>query len=58
MSVDTGSSAAVDQEKAKRMIERITRLEKRNIQTKHLSDRDIVEKIKNIIREEAEAYAD
>lgn len=49
---------AVDPEKTRLMIKRIIELEKRNIQTKHSDDRSIVEKIKRIIREEADAYAD
>lgn len=48
----------VDPNKARKMIDRIIRLEKRNIQTKHLRDKDVVDKIKTIIREEAEAYVD
>lgn len=46
----------VDSVKAKKMVDRIIKLEKLNIQTKHLSDRETVEKIKTIIREEADAY--
>ncbi len=49
---------AVDPEKTRLMIKRIIELEKRNIQTKHSDDRSIVEKIKRIIREEADAYVD
>ena len=49
---------AVDPEKTRLMIKRIIELEKRNIQTKHSDDRGIVEKIKRIIREEADAYVD
>lgn len=52
------TSETVDSGKAKKMVDRIIKLEKRNIQTKHLSDREMVEKIKTIIREEADAYAD
>lgn len=48
----------VDPEKTRLMIKRIIELEKRNIQTKHSDDRSIVEKIKRIIREEADAYVD
>lgn len=45
--------------RAKRMRDRIINLEKRNIQTnKSMSDRDVVDRIKKIIREEADAYAD
>ena len=49
---------AVDPEKTRLMIKRIIELEKCNIQTKHSDDRSIVEKIKRIIREEADAYVD
>lgn len=49
---------AVDPEKTRLMIKRIIELEKRNIQTKRSDDRSIVEKIKRIIREEADAYVD
>ena len=52
------SFEGVDPKKARKMIDRIIRLEKRNIQTKHLRDKDVVDKIKTIIREEAEAYVD
>lgn len=48
----------VDPEKTRLMIKRIVELEKRNIQTKHSDDRSMVEKIKKIIREEADAYVD
>lgn len=48
----------VDSNKAQKMIDRIIKLEKRNIQTKQYQDRDMVNKIKEIIREEAEAYVD
>ena len=44
--------------RAKKMMARIIKLEKGNIQTRHYSDRDMVKKIKDIIREEADAYAD
>lgn len=50
--------SSVSPEKAQRMVDRIIKLEKRNIQTKQHSDREMVEKIKAIIREEADAYAD
>ena len=49
----------VDPTRAKRMRERIIKLEKRNIQTnKSLSDKDMVDRIKAIIREEADANVD
>ena len=48
----------ISPEKAKKMIDRIIRLEKRNLRTKQYRDKDMVDKIKAIIREEAEAYAD
>ena len=48
----------IDPNKARKMIDRIIRLEKRNIRTKQYRDKDMVDKIKEIIREEAEAYAD
>ena len=48
----------VDPNIAQKMIDRIIKLEKRNIQTKQYQDRDMVNKIKEIIREEAEAYVD
>ena len=52
-------SSEVDPVRAKRMRERIIKLEKRNIQTnKSLSDKDIVDRIKAIIREEADANVD
>lgn len=40
------------------MMDRIIKQEKRNIQTKQYSDTKMVQKIKEIIREEADAYAD
>ncbi len=42
----------INEEKAKRMIDRIVKLEKTNLQTRHDSDARIIEKIKGIIREE------
>ncbi|MBR2803899.1 MAG: hypothetical protein IKE20_01970 [Eggerthellaceae bacterium] len=49
----------VDPIRAKRMRERIIKLEKRNIQTnKSMSDKDVVDRIKAIIREEADANVD
>lgn len=51
-------ASGVDPKKAQRMIDRIIKLEKRNIQTRHLKDQAMVEQIKAIIREEAEAYVD
>lgn len=48
----------VETKRAKKMIDRIIKLEKNNIHTKHMTDRAMVEKIKTIIREEADAYAD
>lgn len=48
----------VEPKRAKKMIDRIIKLEKNNIHTKHMTDRVMVEKIKTIIREEADAYAD
>ncbi len=49
----------IDPTRAKRMRERIIKLEKRNIQTnKSMSDKDIVDRIKSIIREEADANVD
>lgn len=52
------STVDLDPAKAQKMIDRIIKLEKRNIQTKQYQDREMVAKIKEIIREEAEAYAD
>lgn len=48
----------IDLEKARRMMDRIIKQEKRNIQTKQYSDSKMVQRIKEIIREEADAYAD
>lgn len=48
----------INLEKARRMMDRIIKQEKRNIQTKQYSDSKMVAKIKEIIREEADAYAD
>lgn len=48
----------IDPAKGKRMIERIIRLEKRNLKTKQYPDSEVVKKIKGIIREEADAYVD
>lgn len=48
----------IDPTKGKRMIERIIRFEKRNLKTKQHPDSDVVRKIKEIIREEADAYVD
>lgn len=57
--MDTQNGAdRVDTAKGKRMIERIIKLEKRNIKTRQHSDREVVKKIKDIIREEADAYVD
>lgn len=51
--------SSVDPIRAKRMRERIIKLEKRNIQTnKSMSDKDVVDRIKAIIREEADANVD
>lgn len=58
MSERQDDANSVDPKKAQRMIDRIIKLEKRNIQTRHLKDQAMVEKIKAIIREEAEAYVD
>lgn len=55
---DKNQNDAVEPEKTRLMIKRIIELEKRNIQTKHSDDRGMVEKIKKIIREEADAYVD
>lgn len=52
------AQVSVMDSRTKRMMARIIRLEKDNIQTKHYSDADMVKKIKSIIREEAEAYVD
>lgn len=52
------SRLQIDEARVKRMMDRIIKLEKSNIQTKHYSDRDMVAKIKSIIREEADAYVD
>ena len=52
------SQTEIDLEKAHRMMDRIIKQEKRNIQTKQYSDTMMVQKIKEIIREEADAYAD
>lgn len=46
----------IDPVKGKRMIERIIRFEKRNIKTRQHQDKDVIKKIKEIIREEADAY--
>ena len=51
-------SGNIDHKTAQRMIDRIIKLEKRNIQTRHLKDQEVVKKIKEIIREEADSYAD
>lgn len=48
----------INLDKARRMMDRIIKQEKRNIQTKQYSDSKMVLKIKEIIREEADAYAD
>lgn len=48
----------INLDKARRMMDRIIKQEKRNIQTKQYSDSKMVAKIKEIIREEADAYAD
>ena len=48
----------IDSAKGKRMIERIIRFEKRNIKTRQHQDKDVIKKIKEIIREEADAYVD
>ena len=53
------SDSGIDPIRAKRMRERIIKLEKRNIQTnKSMSDKDVVDRIKAIIREEADANVD
>lgn len=52
------SELQIEDSRANKMMARIIKLEKGNIQTKHYNDRDLVKKIKDIIREEAEAYAD
>ena len=52
------SRLQIDEARVKRMMDRIIKLEKSNIQTKHYSDREMVAKIKSIIREEADAYLD
>ena len=52
------SQTEIDLEKAHRMMDRIIKQEKRNIQTKQYSDTKMVQKIKEIIREEGDAYAD
>lgn len=54
----SNSQTEIDLEKAHRMIDRIIKQEKRNIQTKQYPDSKMVQKIKEIIREEADAYAD
>lgn len=48
----------INLDKARRMMDRIIKQEKRNIQTKQYSDSKMVAKIKEIIREETDAYAD
>lgn len=48
----------INLDKARRMMDRIIKQEKRNIQTRQYSDSKMVAKIKEIIREEADAYAD
>ena len=52
MNIETIDGIPIDEAKAKRMIERIVRLEKTNLQTKSASDKDMIDKIKKIIREE------
>ena len=51
-------NGAIEPQKTRLMIKRIVELEKRNIQTKHSDDKGMVEKIKKIIRDEADAYVD
>lgn len=53
-----GGAGNIDTKAAQRMIDRIIKLEKRNIQIRHLKDQEVVKKIKEIIREEADSYAD
>lgn len=55
---EVNGSSVIDPKRAQRMVERIIKLEKRNIQTKQHSDSDMVKEIKKIIREEADAYVD
>lgn len=52
MNIETIDGIPIDEAKAKRMIERIVKLEKTNLQTKSASDKDMIDKIKKIIREE------
>ena len=52
MADGTNKDIEIDEIKAKRMIDRIVKLEKTNFQTKHDTDARIIEKIKGIIREE------
>lgn len=52
MADGTNKDIEIDEIKAKRMIDRIVKLEKTNLQTKHDTDARIIEKIKGIIREE------
>ena len=52
MVIDANGNIEIDEFKAKRMIDRIIKLEKSNLQTKHDTDVRIIEKIKGIIREE------
>lgn len=57
MSEETPQSP-IEEARVSKMMARIIKLEKGNIQTKHYSDREMVKRIKDIIREEAEAHAD
>lgn len=56
--MDQSNEERIDPAKGKRMIERIIKFEKRNIKTRQHQDKDVIKKIKEIIREEADAYVD
>lgn len=47
----------VDEKAVKRLKEKIVLLESRNINTKQLSDQQMVKKIKDMIEEEAQCYS-
>lgn len=54
--IGSNGTEKIDLVKAHKMIKRIIELEKKNIQTRHYSEKQMVDKIKQIIREEADAY--
>lgn len=51
-----GNGIDVDEKVIKRLKEKIVLLESRNINTKQLSDPQMVKKIKDMIEEEAQCY--